>query len=160
MLKLLSYVFLGVSGPKDFSCCILQHNCSIRARFVRLCLEKQLVNCSTLVFEHLNLLDIDDFLHPFHRRFGSAIIEIVKLCYSSIRIERRLIRISINLSQAVHSGDAGSVERFFKIFPRLGLHEEGIIKFGKYLSAQISSTADANFKTSMEENSQVNSSLH
>ena len=59
------------------------------------------------------------------------------------------------VSQAVHSGDAGSVERFFKIFPRLGLHEEGIIKFGKYLSAQISSTADANYKTSLEENTQV-----
>ena len=60
-----------------------------------------------------------------------------------------------SLAQAVHSGDAASVERFFKIFPRLNLHEEGIIKFGKYLSSQISSAADTNFKASMEENSKV-----
>lgn len=65
--------------------------------------------------------------------------------------------IRAKFDQAVHSGDAASVERFLKIFPRLGLHEEGIIKFGKYLSAQISSSADANFKASMEENAQSSS---
>ena len=38
---------------------------------------------------------------------------------------------------AVHSGDVASVERFFKIFPLLGLYSEGLTKFGKYLSAQV-----------------------
>ena len=40
---------------------------------------------------------------------------------------------------SVHSNDVASVERFFKIFPLLGLHEEGLTKFGKYLSSQVSS---------------------
>merc|ERR1719383_175652 len=65
--------------------------------------------------------------------------------------------IRVKFDQAVHAGDAASVERFFKIFPRLNLHEEGIIKFGKYLSSQISSAADTNFKASMEENSKAGS---
>ena len=38
---------------------------------------------------------------------------------------------------SVHSNDVASVERFFKIFPLLGLHEEGLTKFGKYLSSQV-----------------------
>lgn len=39
---------------------------------------------------------------------------------------------------AVHSQDVASVERFFKIFPLLAMHNEGITKFGKYLAAQVS----------------------
>ena len=38
---------------------------------------------------------------------------------------------------AVHSGDVASVERFFKIFPLIGQHEEGLAKFSKYLCAQV-----------------------
>ena len=38
---------------------------------------------------------------------------------------------------SVHSGDLASIERFFKIFPLIGLHEEGLTKFGKYLAAQV-----------------------
>lgn len=38
---------------------------------------------------------------------------------------------------AVHSGDLASVERFFKIFPLVGLHEEGLTKYGKFLAAQV-----------------------
>ncbi|CAH1779240.1 unnamed protein product [Owenia fusiformis] len=45
---------------------------------------------------------------------------------------------------AVHAGDSGSVTRYFKIFPLLGLHEEGLKKFSKYLCAQIGETAAKN----------------
>ena len=38
---------------------------------------------------------------------------------------------------AVHTGDLPSVERFFKIFPLVGMHEEGLSKFSKYLCAQV-----------------------
>ncbi|VDI53366.1 conserved oligomeric Golgi complex subunit 4 [Mytilus galloprovincialis] len=47
---------------------------------------------------------------------------------------------------AVHSGDSASVERFFKIFPLLGLYDEGLTKFGKYLSSQLSETADKSIR--------------
>lgn len=38
---------------------------------------------------------------------------------------------------AVHQGDVASVERFFKIYPLLGMLSEGLSKFGKYLAAQV-----------------------
>ena len=39
--------------------------------------------------------------------------------------------------QAVKDDDTASVERFFKIFPLLNMHEEGISKFGNYLAGQV-----------------------
>ncbi|PIK43695.1 putative conserved oligomeric Golgi complex subunit 4-like [Apostichopus japonicus] len=38
---------------------------------------------------------------------------------------------------ALVTADRASVERFFKIFPLLGLHDEGLRKFSKYLKSQI-----------------------
>ena len=38
---------------------------------------------------------------------------------------------------SVHSGDVASIERFFKIFPLLGQHEEGLTKFAKYLASKV-----------------------
>lgn len=37
---------------------------------------------------------------------------------------------------AVTTRDIPSVERFFKIYPLLGLREEGLVKFAKWLSMQ------------------------
>lgn len=39
--------------------------------------------------------------------------------------------------ESVKDADAASVERFFKIFPLLNMHEEGISKFGVYLASQV-----------------------
>ncbi|KAI0235623.1 Conserved oligomeric Golgi complex subunit 4 [Lamellibrachia satsuma] len=50
---------------------------------------------------------------------------------------------------AVHCGDVASVERFFKIFPLIGQHKEGLAKFSKYLCAQLSDIADKNLKTAL-----------
>lgn len=38
---------------------------------------------------------------------------------------------------AMKQGDLPQVERFFKIFPLLGLHEEGLSKFSEYLCKQV-----------------------
>ena len=38
---------------------------------------------------------------------------------------------------ATKEGDLPQVERFFKIFPLLGLHEEGLSKFSEYLCKQV-----------------------
>ncbi|RUS70593.1 hypothetical protein EGW08_021639, partial [Elysia chlorotica] len=54
---------------------------------------------------------------------------------------------------AVHSGDVASVERFFKIFPLLGLYSEGLTKFGKYLASQLSEKADGNLKIALHPDS-------
>lgn len=39
--------------------------------------------------------------------------------------------------EAVKMEDLGSVERFFKIFPLLGMHDEGITKFCNYLCGKV-----------------------
>lgn len=38
---------------------------------------------------------------------------------------------------ATEAGDLPQVERFFKIFPLLGLHEDGLSKFSEYLCKQV-----------------------
>ncbi|XP_048402250.2 conserved oligomeric Golgi complex subunit 4 isoform X3 [Stegostoma tigrinum] len=45
---------------------------------------------------------------------------------------------------AIKEGDLPQVERFFKIFPLLGLHEEGLNKFSEYLCKQIADKAEEN----------------
>ncbi|OWF48034.1 conserved oligomeric Golgi complex subunit 4-like [Mizuhopecten yessoensis] len=54
--------------------------------------------------------------------------------------------VSSKFDAAVHAGDLASVERFFKIFPLLGQHEEGLTKFGKHLASQLADTSDKNLK--------------
>lgn len=39
--------------------------------------------------------------------------------------------------EAVKAEDLASVERFFKIFPLLGMHEEGLVKFCQYLCSKV-----------------------
>lgn len=45
--------------------------------------------------------------------------------------------LQLKFDEAVKDGDAASVERFFKIFPLLNMHDEGIKKFSSYLAAQV-----------------------
>ncbi|CAF0710418.1 unnamed protein product [Brachionus calyciflorus] len=47
--------------------------------------------------------------------------------------------------QALKANDVPQMERFFKIFPLIGLAESGIEKFSNYLCAQINQSADKNF---------------
>nr|XP_046241876.1 conserved oligomeric Golgi complex subunit 4 isoform X2 [Scatophagus argus] len=48
------------------------------------------------------------------------------------------------LDEAVAAVDLAQVERFFKIFPLLGLHQQGLARFGQYLSSQLASKAEEN----------------
>ncbi|XP_030749484.1 conserved oligomeric Golgi complex subunit 4 isoform X2 [Sitophilus oryzae] len=52
-------------------------------------------------------------------------------------------------SEAVNNEDLGSIERFFKIFPLLGMHEEGIKEFCTYLRIKLALTADKNLKSAI-----------
>lgn len=51
--------------------------------------------------------------------------------------------------EAVKSEDLASIERFFKIFPLLGMHEEGIQEFCIYLRTKIESTAEKNINSAL-----------
>ncbi|GFO20693.1 conserved oligomeric Golgi complex subunit 4 [Plakobranchus ocellatus] len=82
---------------------------------------------------------------------GGTLDTSFKLLYEA---EEKLKAIVHNkFDAAVHSGDVASVERFFKIFPLLGLYSEGLTKFGKYLSAQLSEKADGNLKIALHPDS-------
>ncbi|XP_064835544.1 conserved oligomeric Golgi complex subunit 4 [Oncorhynchus masou masou] len=54
------------------------------------------------------------------------------------------VLVADRLDEAVTRGDLAQVERFFKIFPLLGLHEQGLARFGQYLCSQLASKADEN----------------
>ncbi|XP_071650281.1 conserved oligomeric Golgi complex subunit 4 [Temnothorax longispinosus] len=52
--------------------------------------------------------------------------------------------------EAVKSEDLASVERFFKIFPLLGMHLEGLKKFCSYLCTKLHETAQKNLQATLE----------
>ncbi|KAG8437298.1 hypothetical protein GDO86_008124 [Hymenochirus boettgeri] len=54
--------------------------------------------------------------------------------------------VSEKFDAATKSGDLPQVERFFKIFPLLGLHEKGISKFSEYLCHQVGKKAEENLQ--------------
>ncbi|XP_070985575.1 conserved oligomeric Golgi complex subunit 4-like isoform X2 [Oncorhynchus clarkii lewisi] len=59
--------------------------------------------------------------------------------------EQRLkVLVVERLDEAVTRGDLAQVERFFKIFPLLDLHDQGLARFGQYLCSQLASKAEEN----------------
>nr|CAD7434218.1 unnamed protein product [Timema monikensis] len=58
--------------------------------------------------------------------------------------------VTTKFDEAVRSQDLASVERFFKIFPLLGLHDQGLAKFSHYLCSKLQETAQKNLKTALE----------
>ncbi|XP_032891898.1 conserved oligomeric Golgi complex subunit 4 isoform X2 [Amblyraja radiata] len=64
--------------------------------------------------------------------------------------EQRLrVIVAEKFDVAIMEGDLPQVERFFKIFPLLGLHEEGLSKFSEYLCKQIAQKADENLQLAL-----------
>ena len=57
--------------------------------------------------------------------------------------------VSQKFDEAVKGNDAASVERFFKIFPLLNMHDEGITKFSHYLAAQLKEKAQKNLRQAL-----------
>lgn len=56
----------------------------------------------------------------------------------------------MKLDDAIKKDDLASVERFFKIFPQLGMHDEGIIKFTTYVCSKLTSKAQREIRQSMD----------
>ncbi len=54
--------------------------------------------------------------------------------------------INSNFDDAVSKDDAGSVQRYFKLFPLLNEHEVGIRKIGAYLKGKINTATNKNFE--------------
>lgn len=51
---------------------------------------------------------------------------------------------------AVRKDDLASVERFFKLFPLLGMHNEGICKFSTYICQKLESKSQKELRTSLD----------
>lgn len=65
-----------------------------------------------------------------------ALLQEAELSLKSLVTER--------LEEAVAACDLPQVERFFKILPLLGLHEQGLAQFAKYLCSQLAGKAEEN----------------
>lgn len=51
--------------------------------------------------------------------------------------------------QAVEDNDVASIQRFFKLFPLLNEHTEGIERIGNYICTEIHQFAERNYKVSL-----------
>ncbi|XP_028391854.1 conserved oligomeric Golgi complex subunit 4-like [Dendronephthya gigantea] len=58
--------------------------------------------------------------------------------------------ITAKFDEAVRKSDRASIERFFKIFPLVGLHEVGLEKFARYINAQIATKSQKNQEKARE----------
>ena len=80
-----------------------------------------------------------DHCNSFHVcnecRTGSTLDMSFKLLHEAQSKLRNIIH--NRFDSAVRSGDAASVERFFKTFPLIGEHKAGLEKFSKYLCTQV-----------------------
>lgn len=52
--------------------------------------------------------------------------------------------------EAVAKDDLASVERFFKIFPLLGMHTQGIEKFARYINMKLEKKSQTEIRTSLD----------
>ncbi|KAK0076738.1 hypothetical protein PV325_004942 [Microctonus aethiopoides] len=60
------------------------------------------------------------------------------------------IVVTRKFDEAVKAEDLASVERFFKIFPLLGMHDEGLGKFCLYLGTKLQETAQKNLRSALD----------
>uniref|UniRef100_A0A182NGK8 Conserved oligomeric Golgi complex subunit 4 n=1 Tax=Anopheles dirus TaxID=7168 RepID=A0A182NGK8_9DIPT len=58
--------------------------------------------------------------------------------------------VSQKFDEAVKRDDLASVERFFKIFPLLGMHDEGLEKFMTYICGKLQAKAAKELRSSMD----------
>jgi conserved oligomeric Golgi complex subunit 4 len=58
--------------------------------------------------------------------------------------------VKVKLDEAIKKDDLASVERFFKIFPQLGMHDEGITKFTNFVCSKLTTKAQKELRQSMD----------
>ena len=58
--------------------------------------------------------------------------------------------VSKRFDEAVKQEDLASIERFFKIFPLINMHDEGLKKFTVYLCSKIVTASKSNLKQAVE----------
>lgn len=75
---------------------------------------------------------------PMHRVSSSGSVVDASLLMLQEAEQKLKVIVAEKLDEAVAAVDLSQVERFFKIFPLLGLHQQGLARFGQYLCSQVS----------------------
>lgn len=77
----------------------------------------------------------------------SGVLKSVRTLKDAAEQLRAIVKHKFN--EAVKSQELVGIERFFKVFPLLGMHEEGIKDFCNYLCHKLEVTADKNLQTTL-----------
>lgn len=82
----------------------------------------------------------------------SGSITTVNLAFNTLTEATAKMRqiIAQKFDDAVIKDDLASVERFFKIFPLIGMHDEGIDKFAKYICTKLDKKSQKELRTSFD----------
>lgn len=78
----------------------------------------------------------------------NAIVQAVATLESAATQLRHLI--TVRFDEAVGRDDLASVERFFKIFPLLRMHDAGIARFSDYICSKLQAKAARELRTSLD----------
>ncbi|XP_048828614.1 conserved oligomeric Golgi complex subunit 4 [Brienomyrus brachyistius] len=89
-------------------------------------------------------LSLDQSVIELSRQGGESSAVDASLALLQEAEQRLKTLVKERLDQAITAGDLAQVERFFKIFPLLGLHDEGLARFAQYLCTQLASKAEEN----------------
>ncbi|XP_054746636.1 conserved oligomeric Golgi complex subunit 4 [Anastrepha obliqua] len=78
----------------------------------------------------------------------TSVSEAVHTLENATEKMRRLVM--LRFDEAVNRDDLASVERFLKLFPLLGIHYDGIEKFGKYICMKLAVKSEKELRTSLD----------
>lgn len=102
---------------------------------------------------HINrFLSMDEKLLQRTADDVSGSITSVNQAFNTLTEATTQLRHIINkkFDEAVAKDDLASVERFFKIFPLLGKHKEGIEKFAAYICSKLEKKSQKELRTSLD----------
>ena len=58
--------------------------------------------------------------------------------------------VSQRFDEAIKKDDLASIERFFKLFPLINLHDQGLQKFSSYMSSKLAITSQQNLQSAIK----------
>lgn len=72
----------------------------------------------------------------------------MKNCYEILRQATNELKIVLEqrFDEARTAGDVASMERFFKLFPLINEHSNGLQRFGAHLCSQIEALGEQNYR--------------
>lgn len=85
-----------------------------------------------------------DNIAQYHSSVSSSFTLLEKVA------EHLRVVVTQKFTEAIVDEDLASVERFFKIYPLLNMHEEGLKEYSLYLSSKLRKTSEKNLKMALD----------